>query len=116
MLGRQLLRAEIFFCLRRNLNIAVSPNLHFHDGFEPENINKFSASFLLFENIVSENEEENFMNEMEPHLKRHVYEKDHWDDVSSSNFQLLLVTRSFRQFKALGKLKENFSIKRIQPS
>jgi len=81
MLGRQLLRAETFFHARRNLSIAVSPNLHFHNGFEPENIKKFSASFLLFENIVSENEEENFMNEIEPHLKRHVYEKDHWDDA-----------------------------------
>lgn len=56
-------------------------NLFFHPGFDPGNVDKFAKSFLLFENIVTENEEEIFMKEMEPHLKRHLYEKDHWDDA-----------------------------------
>ena len=56
-------------------------NIFFHPGFDPENVEKFANSFLIFENTVSAKEEEIFMKEMEPHLKRHVYEKDHWDDV-----------------------------------
>ena len=59
------------------------PHFYFHPGFNPDNKKKFAESFLVFENFVSEGEERNFMKEMEPHLKRHVYEKDHWDDVSS---------------------------------
>ena len=59
------------------------PHFYFHPGFNPDNKEKFAESFLVFENFVSEGEERSFMKEMEPHLKRHVYEKDHWDDVSS---------------------------------
>ena len=33
------------------------------------------------EEVVTEDEEATFMMEMEPHLKRHIYEKDHWDDA-----------------------------------
>jgi len=56
-------------------------NFFFHPGFDPENVEKFANSFLIFENLISVNEEDLFMQEMEPHLKRHVYEKDHWDDA-----------------------------------
>jgi len=56
-------------------------NFYFHPGFEPANVDKFANSFLIYENILSEKEEEAFMREMEPHLKRHVYEKDHWDNA-----------------------------------
>ena len=57
-------------------------HFYFHPGFNPDNKEKFAESFLVFENFVSEGEERTFMKEIEPHLKRHVYEKDHWDDVS----------------------------------
>jgi len=69
-------------------------NLFFHPGFDPENVEKFANSFLIFENIVSAKEEEMFMKEMEPHLKRHVYEKDHWDDVTLDYFVSWLNTHA----------------------
>ena len=66
-----------------NQSITTSGQIgyHFHPGFTPENVEKFTESFLVFEDVVNRNEEESFMNEMEPHLKRHIYEKDHWDDA-----------------------------------
>ncbi|XP_023334732.1 alpha-ketoglutarate-dependent dioxygenase alkB homolog 7, mitochondrial [Eurytemora carolleeae] len=44
---------------------------------------EFESSFLIYENFVSLTEEENLMAEFEPHLKRHLYEKDHWDNAIS---------------------------------
>ena len=67
--------------LYRHFNDQKYPLFFFHPGFSLENREKFAESFLIFENFVTEKEEESFMKEMEPHLKRHVYEKDHWDDV-----------------------------------
>ena len=43
---------------------------------------EFINSFLIYNDFISKSEEEQFMSEVEPHLKRHIYEKDHWDDVS----------------------------------
>lgn len=56
-------------------------NLHFHPSFDPQFIEPFRASFLVYKDFVTEEEESNFMLEMEPHLKRHIYEKNHWDDA-----------------------------------
>ena len=59
-----------------------SSQLHFfHPGFPAENVTKFSDSFIVIEDVVNEAEEDAFMKEMEVHLKRHIYEKDHWDDA-----------------------------------
>lgn len=49
---------------------------------------EFESSFLIYENFVSLTEEENLMAEFEPHLKRHLYEKDHWDNVSFLTFHI----------------------------
>ena len=57
------------------------PNLYFHPGWEQEKEEKFAQSFLIYDNFITEQEEENFMSEIEPHLKRQIYEKDHWDDA-----------------------------------
>jgi len=42
---------------------------------------KFAKSFQIFDDFITESEESSFISEMEPHLKRHIYEKDHWDDA-----------------------------------
>jgi len=42
---------------------------------------EFINSFLIYNDFISKSEEEQFMSEVEPHLKRHIYEKDHWDDA-----------------------------------
>ena len=53
----------------------------FHPNFPEEHQLSFLQSFLVLEEVVTEEEEATFMKEMEPHLKRHIYEKDHWDDA-----------------------------------
>lgn len=35
----------------------------------------------LMENFISPTEEDSFLKELEPYLKRLRYEFDHWDDV-----------------------------------
>jgi hypothetical protein len=42
----------------------------------------FLASFRLRPAFVTATEEAEFLREMEPHLVRHKYERDHWDNVS----------------------------------
>jgi len=64
-----------FYCKDSN------QNYHFHPSFDPQHVEPFKESFLIYENLLTEDEEANFMTEMEPHLKRHIYEKDHWDDA-----------------------------------
>ena len=81
--GKIQLQLQIFRkVLNRQFSDQKYQHFYFHPGFNPDNKEKFAESFLVFENFVSEGEERTFMKEMEPHLKRHVYEKDHWDDVS----------------------------------
>lgn len=55
----------------------------FHPNFDPDWKAKFEESFEVFDHFVSEDEEKSLLNEVEPHLKRLVYEKDHWDNVRS---------------------------------
>ena len=61
---------------------STPPHLYsFHPEFPEEHQLGFLQSFLVLEDVVTEDEEAGFMKEMEPHLKRHIYEKDHWDDA-----------------------------------
>jgi len=41
-----------------------------------------SENMFLYEDFISEDEEQSLFNEVEPYLKRLKYEHDHWDDVS----------------------------------
>ena len=43
-------------------------------------------SMTLIKDFITTEEEESLFKEVEPHLKRQVYEKDHWDEVSYRNF------------------------------
>ena len=43
--------------------------------------NAFFSSFTLHQDFITQVEESNLVTEVDPHLKRQVYEKDHWDDV-----------------------------------
>ena len=58
------------------------PRFEYSPEFPAELRPEFESSFLVHENFVSLEEEEQLMKEFEPHLKRHIYEKDHWDNVS----------------------------------
>ena len=44
-------------------------------------------SFTLYTKFITSDEESSLVREVEPHLKRLVYEKDHWDDVIRIYFQ-----------------------------
>ena len=79
------LESKIFHILKQrfsSLSPSIYPNLSFHPSWDSVNKEKFAQSFLIYDDFITEDEEKTFMAEMEPHLKRHVYEKDHWDDVS----------------------------------
>ena len=72
-----------------------STNVHnssfaFTNNWSDDKRREFINSFLIYNDFISKSEEEQFMSEVEPHLKRHIYEKDHWDDVSL----LIIFTKS----------------------
>jgi hypothetical protein len=61
---------------------AFVPSLyHFHDGFDASLVDRFTSSFLLTEDFITSEEEQSLLTEAETHLKRIIYEKDHWDEV-----------------------------------
>lgn len=43
---------------------------------------ELAPSLLVQEDFISEEEEQELLDEVEPYLKRLRYEYDHWDDVS----------------------------------
>ncbi len=68
------------------------PSFHFHPELATDWKKKFLASFTVLENFVSEEEEAALIKEADPHLKRMVYEKDHWDEVTRATPVLILVS------------------------
>jgi hypothetical protein len=54
----------------------------FGHRFPAEQRDSFLASFRLHVNFVNDAEEGEFVRELNPHLLRHKYETDHWDNVS----------------------------------
>ena len=72
---------------------------HFHPSFPSCLEERFTSSFLVMEEVVTEEEEQSFMEEMESHLKRHVYEKDHWDDAIevSPSYVAFYSSQGFRE-------------------
>ena len=67
-----------FYCSKAVSRFVFSPT------FPDELKDEFRSSFIVHENFASPEEEDRLMAEFEPHLKRHIYEKDHWDNVSLS--------------------------------
>jgi len=66
------------------LNPSPSPTrFNFTPNFPDELKNDFVKSFLVYQDFVTEQEEENLMIEFEKYFKRHLYEKDHWDNAIS---------------------------------
>ena len=48
----------------------------------------FCNSFTLYQDFITPVEESNLVTEVEPHLTRQVYEKDHWDDVRITSLNI----------------------------
>jgi hypothetical protein len=51
--------------------------------FPADRRQSFLSGFSLHADFVNEEEETEFIREVDPHLRRHKYETDHWDNVSS---------------------------------
>ena len=69
------------------LTASTPPHLYsFHSEFPEEDQLSFLQSFLVLEDVVTEDEEVAFMKEMEPHLKRHIYEKVKRETESTTQF------------------------------
>ena len=84
----------------------------FSNNWSDDHRREFISSFIIYNEFITTLEEEQFMCEVEPHLKRHIYEKDHWDDVSFRFYGIELIQDlTFRQYKASEKLRENTSTK-----
>ena len=63
-------------CHTAAASASTPPHLYsFLSEFSEEDQLSFLQSFLVLEDVVTEDEEVSFMKEMEPHLKRHIYEK-----------------------------------------
>ena len=53
----------------------------FPGNFNEERKKEFRCAFALHEDFISEEEEASLLKEVEPHLTRQVYQKDHWDNA-----------------------------------
>lgn len=61
-------------------------------------------SMLVVEDFLSEVEEQNILDEVEPYMRRLHYEFDHWDDVGIWGVaRERLVTLVFRQYTVTEK-------------
>lgn len=69
------------FSFTSRLNIDNKQGLHFHEQFKLEKSTLFTDSLLIHEDFITEEEESSLIQELEPHLRRHIYEKDHWDNA-----------------------------------
>ena len=57
--------------------------LFFGPNWSEDSMQQVFKSMTLIKDFISTEEEESLFKEVEPHLKRQVYEKDHWDEVSN---------------------------------
>lgn len=82
----------MIFFLRKNRNFKFlrgfsqslrfsSNNFDFVGSWPEEEKSKFLQDFRLLTDFVSESEEKEILNEVDPYLKRQKYEFDHWDDA-----------------------------------
>lgn len=51
------------------------------DASDPETADILKGNIAVYQDFITEEEEHSLFDEVEPHLKRLRYEKDHWDDV-----------------------------------
>lgn len=88
--------------------------LFFHEGakWPKELLVKVTADAIVKPDFITEPEEATLMKEVEPHMKRLKYEKEHWDDVSELMFFItlsgnLLVPRKRTQSMESGEQKDH---------
>ncbi len=65
----------------RNPEVLFQNKFFFSPNWCEDSIRLLRNSFLIMTDFISTDQEESLFKEVEPHLKRQVYEKDHWDEV-----------------------------------
>lgn len=73
----------------------------FHSTCSQATRDAVCTSFQVVPQFVSAEEEDDLMQEVEPHFRRQKYEFDHWDDVSA--LRVVFSTRSENIFQILTK-------------
>jgi hypothetical protein len=68
----------------RILADTVSSNFEFKGQWPEHEQKQFLNDMRVLDNFLTTDEEEEFLKEIEPYLKRMRYEFDHWDDVSQA--------------------------------
>ena len=54
------------------------------EASDTETADILKGNIAVYQDFVTEEEENSLFDEVEPHLKRLRYEKDHWDDVRTT--------------------------------
>lgn len=73
---------KIRFYTKNAIENKTSPNyIEFCGNWVLVDKNNFLNDMIVEENFLSEKEEMQLFNEVEPYMKRLLYEFDHWDDV-----------------------------------
>ena len=54
------------------------------EASDTETADVLKGNIAVYQDFVTEEEENSLFDEVEPHLKRLRYEKDHWDDVRTT--------------------------------
>ena len=64
--------------------IMPTPPEYVLEASDTETADILKGNIAVYQDFVTEEEENSLFDEVEPHLKRLRYEKDHWDDVRTS--------------------------------
>ncbi|KAK9512589.1 hypothetical protein O3M35_000980 [Rhynocoris fuscipes] len=83
-----------------------SVRLHFHDNYSGELKEKFQKNLLIFNDFITETDEKNLINEINPRLRRMRYEFDHWDNAIEGFKEFEKDTWNDSNCKIFNKIRE----------
>ena len=63
------------------------------EATDTETADILKGNIAVYQNFITEEEEKALFDEVEPHLKRLRYEKDHWDDVRRLSLKFGLIKK-----------------------
>ena len=63
------------------------------EATDTETADILKGNIAVYQNFITEEEEKALFDEVEPHLKRLRYEKDHWDDVRRLRLKFGLIKK-----------------------
>ena len=78
---KQPIKCSVFKHLSNLRNASQSEFSPSKIDWPKEMSDELESSFEVINDFINEAEESDLMKEVEPHLKRLVYEKDHWDEA-----------------------------------